>query len=315
MRYLLLTLTVGCAAIAPSEGPSEGKESEVVAAVLSACPIGEWCVEAPGVAGGPLLHRVFALDADNVYAVGDNGTILYRSNNDWTLQDSGTTNNLRGVWAASASDVWAVGVDGTIVRYNGTEWALLAGGGTADIDAVWGSSANDVWLVGSMRVLHWDGARFTSTNFGGTLLAVHGTGPNDVWVTGETTKLHRFNGTTWVDVLPTSLTTSYFAVLALTTTDVWTTSAIPTKETLRMLSVPTKWSGKATDRATFQSLSALSASDIWGTGGAAKVGHWNGLAWTTEQPFGANQILWSLTTAPGNLWIVGNDGFIVHRTF
>lgn len=307
MRYLLLTLTVGCAAIEPSE-----VEGEVVAALIGECPIGQWCIEAPALTGGPLLHDVFALGAGDVYAVGDNGTILRRNNNEWIAQDSGTTRNLRGVWAASSSDVWAVGVSGTIVRFDGTVWTLFAGGGTSDIDAVWGSSANDVWLVGSSRVLHWDGARFTSVGFAGTMLSVHGTGPTDVWVTGENTNVHHFTGAIWEKFVPTSLTTTFFSVLAIAPGDAWAATWVPSKEAMHL--VAGKWSAKPTGNVTFQSMAAVTASDIWAVGDSY-VAHWNGLAWSAEQPFGTNQLMWAVTTTAGNAWLVGNDGLIARRTF
>jgi hypothetical protein len=61
-------------------------------------------------------------------------------------------------------------------------------------------------------------------------------------------------------------------------------------------------------------MSALSSTDIWGAGGS-RTGHWDGTAWTTETPFGSNAILWSVTTRPGNAWVVGSAGLIGHRTF
>jgi len=124
MRYLLLALTVSCAAVDRSGGEEMG-ESDVVAAVISACPTGQWCVETPPVdaTAPPLLHAVFVVDASDVFAVGDNGTILRRIDDDWTVMPSPTTSNLRGLWAASSSDVWAVGVAGKVLHFNGTAWS------------------------------------------------------------------------------------------------------------------------------------------------------------------------------------------------
>ncbi len=41
----------------------------------------------------------------------------------WATQTSTTAENLRGVWSNDASNVWAVGNNGTIVKYDGVNWA------------------------------------------------------------------------------------------------------------------------------------------------------------------------------------------------
>jgi hypothetical protein len=306
---LLLSLTIGfgCAAVAPDEV----EESEVVAAVIAACPPGQWCVESAADAEAPLLHSVFAINAGDVFAVGDNGTILRRTNSEWRAMSSGTTVNLRGVWAASSTDVWAVGV-GTILHFDGTVWSTVPAPDSLPLDAVWGSGRGDVWMVGSSRVLRWNGAGFTTFDLGGTLVAVHGTGPNDVWATGEQANLRRFNGVSWSTVT-SSVGPNYFAVHALSTTDVWTTPLVLGKETARLTS-GTKWMVKTTGGFIFQSLSSLAANDIWAAGGNDRVGHWNGLSWTTDQPFGTGASLWSITTTPGHAWVVGTGSLIAHRS-
>jgi hypothetical protein len=310
MRYLLLTLTVGCAAI----DPGEGEELGVRSAAIESCPSGQWCIETPPVA--VLLHGVFAVSADDVFAVGDQGTILRRSGDQWTEMSSGTTKNLRGVWAASSSDVWAVGVEGTILRFDGTSWSRVITNETLPFDAVWGSSANDVWLAGSSRVVRWDGLSFRTFNLTGTLLSVHGSSSTDVWASGENSPLWRYNGFSWSMVSVSGIMGGVYTVLALSRTDAFITTPTPTKETLRFVP-PTKWAAKTTNLAFFYALSAFSASDIWGAGftiGGAVVGRWNGVSWATEQPFGSGGKLFSATTAPGHVWVVGEDGLIGHRS-
>src|SRR3954466_13135803 len=116
MRYILLGLVIGCVSpISPAQ--EEPLESEAESHVEAACPVGQWCRETAPVTGTPLLHAVWAVDADHVFAVGNAGTILQRTSNAWTAMTSGTTNDLRGVWAASSSDVWASGVSGTILHF------------------------------------------------------------------------------------------------------------------------------------------------------------------------------------------------------
>jgi hypothetical protein len=309
VRCLLLVLAASCAT---SELEATDEAVDIEAVTQGLCPLGQWCVETPQTTiAVPLLHAVWAVSATDVFAVGDGGTILRRVNGIWTPLLSGTTSNLRGVWAASSSDVWAVGVAGTVLRFNGTAWSTIAGVTTSDVDAVWGSSATDVWLVGSGQVTHWNGTSFSATGFGGTMLSVSGTGPRDVWVTGENTFLHHFTGT-WTTVNPGVGTSTFFAVLALSTTEVWASDFMPNKETVHM--VGTKWTAQKTGGAIFEGLSGQTSNDVWGAGGS-RVGHWNGSAWTIAQPFGTNVPLWSVATAPGAVWVVGDSGLIGYQTF
>lgn len=308
MRTLLLTLTIGCTTIELGEGEELG----VHAVALTACTTGQWCFEREPALELPLLHGVFALDENDVFAVGDEGTILRRTSDAWTAMASGTTRDLRGVWAASPSDVWAGGLDGTILRFDGTSWSTVAAPDTLAVDAVWGTSANDVWFAGSSRVLRWDGASFRTYNLTGTLTTIHGTGPGDVWTTGENSFLWRFNGSAFNVAGSSSQFGGVFEVLALSLTDVWITTPTPLKETLRLSGL--KWAPKTTNRAFFFGLSALSASNIWGAG-ATHVGRWNGLAWTTEQPFGGGAMLMAVTSVPGHVWVVGDDSLIGHLSF
>ena len=305
---LTLTFTLGCVvepAPAASLVSSESGPSEP-------CATGTWCVEPPPVATAPLLHHVWAVSASDVFAVGSGGTIWRRSSTAWTAMSSGTTANLLGVWAASSSDVWAVGVAGTILRFDGTSWSAVTGVTTSDIDAVWGSSATDVWLGATGSVVHWNWTAFsTSTSFAGHILSISGTGPNDVWATGENAMVHHFTGTWLPAINPGVGTSTFFAVLPVASGDVWVTDFLPARETVHLTAG--HWAAQRTFSGIFEGLAAFAANDIWGVGTSSRIGHWNGTAWMTTQPLGAVGTLWSVTTAPGHVWAVGDGAVIAHR--
>lgn len=67
------------------------------------------------------LQGVWGADDDNVFAVGDNGTILHYNSTEWTKMNSGTTRNLRSIWGGSLY-VIAVGDSGTVLRNYGDIW-------------------------------------------------------------------------------------------------------------------------------------------------------------------------------------------------
>ena len=315
MRYLPLVLVIGCTQ-APGdpglESAGDPRESMAVAAV-TACPVGQWCGEVSGVSC--LLRAVWAVSPDDVFAVGDGGVILRRTNDVWQVMASGTTSKLRGLWAASSSDVWATGLGGTILHFDGAAWSPANApiSATLEIDAVWGSSPSDVWFVGQGTVLHWNGESFASTSFAGSLLSVSGTGPSDVWITGENAGVRHFNGATWSLVSTGGGTNSYFAVLALATNDVWLADFASSKETMHWNGA--RWTPFRTGSGiVFQGLSALGSTDVWGAGGK-NIGRWTGTAWTFDTQFATGTSLWSVTTTAGHAWAVGDAGLVLHRSF
>jgi hypothetical protein len=309
MKYLLLALLVGCAT--SSRAGDDPEESEIAANLAAVTCSGSWTQETSPASSTTILHAVWAATATaDVFAVGDDGAILRRTSGAWTAMASGTTNDLRGVWGASASDVWATGTSGTLLHYNGAAWSAVSGA-TTDIDAVWGSSGSDVWFVGSTAVLHYNGAAVTTaTGFSGPLLAVSGTSPSDVWVTGENTKVHHYNGSAWATLTPPVGTSTLMTVLAVAPNDAWVADFTPSKDTAH-------WNGSAwtttKSGALLNSLSALSTGELWGAGNSGRIAHWNGSAWSLETPCGS-VALWSVATRPGDGWVVGDGGLILHRT-
>ena len=330
-NIILFLLVAGCTT---SPDPVDEAVDESAVTIAPPCPTspGQWCTETAPVPSSLILHGVFAIAADNVFAVGDGGTILHRDSSAWTAQSSGTNLNLLAVWAASASDVWAGGEappagtspSQTLLHFDGTAWSLVtaAGAPITDINAVWGSSSTDVWFVGSTVATHWDGATFTKFGLTGTLLGVSGTGPRDVWVAGENFQLRHFAGAGWSTFSPSPgpASQALLTVLALGTTDVWVTDGTLSKETMHFGADKT-WTAhgtKATINGTltstgFNSMAARSSSDIWGVG-QSRAGHWDGSNWAMAQPFGDATLL-SVSIANGNGWIVGGSALIAHQVF
>lgn len=74
----------------------------------------------------------------------------------WMLATSPTTQSLRGLWASADNNVYAVGDGGTILQFDGTTWTRMNSNSTTNLRAVWGSSATNIYAVGdSGTVLHF----------------------------------------------------------------------------------------------------------------------------------------------------------------
>ena len=70
---------------------------------------------------------------------------------------------LVSVAIAAPNDVWAVGDNGTIIHWDGATWkesvaAFQVNKKKPDLHGVWGSGPNDVWIVGDGVALHHTGA-------------------------------------------------------------------------------------------------------------------------------------------------------------
>ena len=78
------------------------------------------------------------------------------------LVSSPVTAPLNGIFGFADDDVWAVGDQSTVLHWDGTTWTKLetpfdgaAAGDRPALSAVWGSSPTDVWAVGTGAILHF----------------------------------------------------------------------------------------------------------------------------------------------------------------
>jgi hypothetical protein len=108
------------------------------------------------VANPPALNAIWGSSANDIYAVGDRGTILHFDGISWSPMDSGVGVDLNGIWGASATEVYVVGDGGTILQLDWQDWSAHYTGVSAHLHAIWGSSADDVYAFGANGlILHY----------------------------------------------------------------------------------------------------------------------------------------------------------------
>jgi photosystem II stability/assembly factor-like uncharacterized protein len=100
------------------------------------------------------LKDVWGTDINNLFAVGDSGTILRRADGgSWVSMQSNTSANLTAVWGTALDNVYAVGAGGTVMHFNGSTWSKITVPTTQQLNNIWGNSANEIFVVGNGGVI------------------------------------------------------------------------------------------------------------------------------------------------------------------
>ncbi len=147
------------------------------------------------------LNDTWGTDEDNIWVVGNNGTILNFNGIRWQQHRSGTTSNLYGIWGDNEDDIWAVGDGGTILYYNGRFWQTQTSGTTRLLRDVWGADTGDVLAVGDGgTILKFDGSDWVTQTSGTatSLRGIWGYSHNGIWAVGGDGTILKFNGSDWV---------------------------------------------------------------------------------------------------------------------
>lgn len=327
LLYLLAGCTCATSHLAPDASGSSDAEPTLDAGAVTPdawtdpsvdagppAPAWRWSNPQPV---GNALNGVWGAAADDVWAVGAQGTILHFDGVTWSSVPSGTTSHLHAVWGSGPDDVWAVGGEtfwtfedegtGVILHWDGRVWTSTMPG-TRGLRAVWGTAANDVWAVGYGTILHFDGVAWTSSWSGHDyhLLGVFPGARDDVWAVGDYPPILHFDGVTWTpveDITPGIGESG--AVWGTAPDDVWTVSRVRGRA---------HWDGSAwtiTGSYGFRSLSGTAPDDLWAVG-PFSLDHWDGDEWSsTPAPYDSD-LRGVFSSAPDDVWAVGAGGTILH---
>lgn len=120
-----------------------------------------------------------------LYAVGSSGKIWRSDGGNFLAETSGTASALYGVWGSGPNDIYVVGDVGTILHSTGNgTWTQQNSGVTTPLEGISGVSANEIYVVGDMAtLLHkndassvvWDAETLPATANGRAVNAVSAT--------------------------------------------------------------------------------------------------------------------------------------------
>ncbi|HTN91600.1 MAG TPA: DUF4215 domain-containing protein, partial [Sorangium sp.] len=164
---------------------------------LSATPCGIWNWRRQEPVTSETLTDVWGSGPQDVFAVGQNGTISHYNGHDWQAMTPPLQETYLGVWGSGPQNVIAVGQSGTILHYHDQYWHPMDSTTSATLSDVWGNGLQDVFAVGAGgTILHYDGqdwqAMTSPTSEG--LSGVWGSGPQDVFAVGSSGTILHYDG-------------------------------------------------------------------------------------------------------------------------
>ena len=115
---------------------------------LSSVNAAEWELESLYSDGNTGLNSIWGSSETNIYAVGNEGTILKYDGANWSSDTSSTSKTLNGIWGSGKSNIYAVGEEGTILYCNGTNWSSVTSGTSNTLYAIWGSDESHIYAAG-----------------------------------------------------------------------------------------------------------------------------------------------------------------------
>lgn len=95
-----LTWLVGAAGLIASGSPCSGSVSKVGALTQAS------------------LNAIWGAANEDLWVVGDAGSMLHYNGATWSPQSSPTSSTLRAIWGSGPEEIWAVGDAGTVLRYS-----------------------------------------------------------------------------------------------------------------------------------------------------------------------------------------------------
>jgi hypothetical protein len=169
--------------------------------------------EIPASVWGPfLVNKMWGTSSNNLFIVGEGGSIANYSNGVWTKQESHTTVNLQDVWGIDNEHVWATGTnvrDGhsVVLQYDGKQWSTIydnAGKPFSEFFGfmtLWTDTPSRMYLDGGswFRIMNLKNYSISQpVNTGRTYVSVRlrGTSRNDIFNVGPVEISHN-NGYGW----------------------------------------------------------------------------------------------------------------------
>jgi len=263
------------------------------------------------------LFGDWAIDASDVLAVGEAGTILFYDGTSWSFRAGGTTNALY----AMGPGVVAVGAGGTILRYNPATdaWSPQASGTTNALYGVTRTPPGGTFVVvGAVgTILHYDGTSWIPQT-SGTTATLYGVDKVPMvaanFAVGAGGTILYYDGTSWSSQTSGTANDLFF-VGALSGADVYALGAGGTILHYDGTTWTARTSGttNALRSATGAATPAGVVTDLWAVGDGGTILHSaDGVTWLAQASGTTNDLTSVSAVAANDVYAVGDKGTILH---
>lgn len=160
-----------------------------------------------------LVNRIWGTSSNNIFIVGDNGSIAHYSNGTWTKMESHTTVDLQDVWGIDNEHVWATGTnigDGhsVVLQYDGKQWTTIYDNANKPPNekfgfrSVWTDRIDRIYLAGGSRtqLMNLNNKTFQQLNIPQqqwVAFNIRGINRRDIFQIGSAGETVHFNGVSW----------------------------------------------------------------------------------------------------------------------
>lgn len=115
-----------------------------------------WIEDSPPASAG--LSDVWGVGANDLHVVGGDGVAFRRLDGEWIELATGTTSSLVRVRGNRADNVWALGSDGTVLHFDGAGWSAAASVSTdVWVETLWVGVDDTVYVLGEPTMDGEDG--------------------------------------------------------------------------------------------------------------------------------------------------------------
>jgi len=173
--------------------------------------------------GDGALHAAWGTSSNDMFFVGDYGTIFHFDGSHWEDMPKVTSKNLQSVWGTSHNDVWACGYkqstgETAIVHYDGSSWTNIDpsvvganiqahGDGLSGTWACDSSGHTKIYMCGAFLYRKTDNGSWINdsatignqlgVNSYAALFNIRGNSSNDIMVQGSSGFIAHWNGKSW----------------------------------------------------------------------------------------------------------------------